>query len=76
MDFPVGSEGKAPHYNAGDLGSISGLGRCPEEGNGNPLQCSCQLIPTIKTDKLLVDGKIQGQANERDKMHPKFQRGE
>ena len=27
--------------NAGDMGSISGLGRCPGEGNGNPLQYSC-----------------------------------
>ena len=30
--------------NAGDLrdtGSIPGSGRCSEEGNGNPLQCSC-----------------------------------
>ena len=26
--------------NAGDSGSISGLGRCPGEGNGSPLQCS------------------------------------
>ena len=26
----------------GDMGSISGLGRSPSEGNGNPLQCSCQ----------------------------------
>ena len=26
--------------NAGDLGSIPGLGRSPEEGNGNPLQYS------------------------------------
>ena len=25
-------------YNAGDLGSIPGLGRSPGEGNGNPLQ--------------------------------------
>ena len=24
-----------------DLSSILGLGRSPEEGNGNPLQCSC-----------------------------------
>ena len=28
-------------YNAGDLGSIPGLGRSPGEGNGNPLQYSC-----------------------------------
>ena len=27
--------------NAGDLVSISGLGRSAGEGNGNPLQCSC-----------------------------------
>ena len=27
--------------NAGDPGSIPGLGRCPGEGNGNPLQYSC-----------------------------------
>ena len=33
-----GSEGKASACNAGDLGSIPGLGRSPEEGNGNPLQ--------------------------------------
>ena len=26
---------------AGDLGSIPGWGRYPEEGNGNPLQYSC-----------------------------------
>ena len=37
-DFPGGSDGKASVYNAGDLGSIPGLGRSPEEGNGNPLQ--------------------------------------
>ena len=27
--------------NAGDVGSISGSGRSPGEGNGNPLQYSC-----------------------------------
>ena len=32
---------KASAYNAGDLGSIPGSGRCPGEGNGNPLQYSC-----------------------------------
>ena len=26
---------------AGDMGSIPVLGRSPEEGNGNPFQCSC-----------------------------------
>ena len=27
--------------NAGDLGSIPGLGRSPEGGTDNPFQCSC-----------------------------------
>ena len=40
MDFPGGADGKASAYNAGDLGSIPGLGS-PGEGNGNPLQYSC-----------------------------------
>ena len=44
-DFPGGSEGKASAYNAGDLGSIPGLGRSPGEGNGNPLQYSCLKNP-------------------------------
>ena len=38
---PGGSAGKESACNAGDLGSISGLGRSPGEGNGNPLQYSC-----------------------------------
>ena len=33
---------KESTYNAGDAGSIPGLGRCPGEGHGNPLQGSCQ----------------------------------
>ena len=33
--------GKASAQNAGDPGLISGLGRAPGEGNGNPLQYSC-----------------------------------
>ena len=41
MDFPGGSDGKASAYNAGDPGSMPGLGRSPGEGNGNPLQYSC-----------------------------------
>ena len=41
MGFPGGSDGKASACNAGDPGSIPGLGRSPGEGNGNPLQYSC-----------------------------------
>ena len=36
---------KASAYNAGDPGSIPGLGRSPGEGNGNPLQYSCLENP-------------------------------
>ena len=32
--FPGGSDGKEPACNVGDLGSISGCGRFPGEGNG------------------------------------------
>ena len=34
--FPDGSVGKESARNAGDLGSIPGLGRAPAERNGNP----------------------------------------
>ena len=45
LGFPGGSEVKASASNAGDPGSIPGLGRSPREGNGNPLQCSCLENP-------------------------------
>ena len=38
--FPCGSAGKQSACNAGDLGSIPGLGRSPEEGKGYLLQYS------------------------------------
>ena len=41
MDFPYSSDGKESACNAGDLGSIPGLGRSPGERNGNPLQYYC-----------------------------------
>ena len=40
LGFPGGSVGKESACNARDLGSIPGLGRSPEEGNGYPLQHS------------------------------------
>ena len=41
----VGSDGKESTHNAGDLGSILGLGRSPGGGHGNPLQYSCLENP-------------------------------
>ena len=38
--------GKESTCNAGDLGSIPGLGRSPGEVNGTPLQYSCLENPT------------------------------
>ena len=43
--FLGGSGCKESACNARDLGSISGLGRSPGEGNGNPLQYSCLENP-------------------------------
>ena len=45
LGFPSGSDGKESTCNAGDLGSIPGLGRSPGEGHGNPLQHSCLENP-------------------------------
>ena len=45
VSFPGGSEVKVSASNAGDPGSIPGLGRSPGEGNGNPLQYSCLENP-------------------------------
>ena len=41
MGFPGGSDSTESVYNAGDRGSVPGLGRFPGEGNGHPLQYSC-----------------------------------
>ena len=40
MDFAGGSDGKESACNEGDPGSHPGLGRYPEEENGNLLQYS------------------------------------
>ena len=60
IDFPGGSDGKASAYNAGDSGSISGLGRSSGEGNGNPLQYSCLDNP--------MDGGVHRVAKSRTRL--------
>ena len=48
MSFPGGSVVKNPPANAGDArdaGSISGSGRSPGGGHGNPLKYSCLENP-------------------------------
>ena len=44
--FPGGSDSEVSDHNAGDPGSIPGLGRSPGEGNGTLLQYSCLENPT------------------------------
>ena len=43
--LPMWLSGKEFACNAGDLGSVPGLGRSPGEGNGNPLLYSCLGSP-------------------------------
>ena len=46
LGFPGGLVGKeSAACNAGDAGSIPGLGRSPGGGNGNPFQYSCLENP-------------------------------
>ena len=51
---------KASAYNAGDLGSIPGLGRSPGEGNGNVLQCSC-----LENSMDREPGRLQSMGSQR-----------
>ena len=46
--FPSGSDHKESASNVGDLGSIPGSGRSPEEGNVYPLQYSCLENPMAR----------------------------
>ena len=48
--LPSGAVVKNLPTNTGDVGLISGWGRSPGEGNGNPLQCSCLENPTDRGD--------------------------
>jgi len=45
LGFPGGSDGKQFACNAGDPGSILGLGRSPGGGNGNPFSILAWKIP-------------------------------
>ena len=67
MDFPGGSDGKASAYNVGDPGSISGSGRSPGEGNGNPLQYSSLNNPKDRgTWQATVHGVAKSQTGLSD----------
>ena len=52
---------KASAYNAGELGSIPGLGRSPREGNGNSFQYSCLENPVDREEP----GRLQSMGSQR-----------
>ena len=58
--FPGGSEVKVSACNAGDLGSIPGLGRSPGERNGNPLSILAWRIPWTEEP-----GRLQSMGSQR-----------
>ena len=45
--FPGSSEGKESACNVGDPCLISGSGKSPGRGNGDPLEYSCLENPTV-----------------------------
>ena len=59
-EFPGGSDGKASAYNPGDLGSIPGLGRSPEEGNGTHSSILAWKIPWTEEP-----GRLQSMGSQR-----------
>ena len=65
MGFPGGSDGKESACNAGDLGLIPGLGRCPGGVHGNPLQYSCLENPM---DREVWRATVHGVAKSRTRL--------
>ena len=62
LGLPGGSDAKESTCHAGDLGSISRLGRSPGEGNGYPLQYSClENSMDRRTLQAAVHGVTKGQ---------------
>ena len=68
-DFPGGSDSKESACNAGDLGLIPLSGRCPGEGNGNPLQYSCLENITKEPGGLIVHGVAKSQTHLSNTSH-------
>ena len=55
MGFPGGSDSKESICNAGDLGSIPGVGKSPREENSYPLQYSGLENSMDCIDHVVVD---------------------
>ena len=69
LSYPGVSDGKESACNAGDPGSIPGLGRSPGEGNGNPLQYSCLENPMDRGAWQGVDHGIAKSQTQRSEEH-------
>ena len=68
--FPGGSDGTESACNAGDLGSIPGLGRSTGEGNGYPLQYSCLENPMDRGAwRTTVHGVAESNMTEHARTH-------
>ena len=70
--FPGGSDGKASAYNAGDLGSIPGLGRSHGGGNGNPLRYSCLENPMDGGAWWATDHGVHKESDTTERLHFHF----
>ena len=60
MDFPGSSAGKESACNAGNLGSVPGLGRSPREGKGYQHQyCTLKIAWTVLSMGLVAKSQTQ-----------------
>ena len=71
MGLPGSSVGKESACNAGDPGSIPGLGRSPGGGHGNPRQYSCLENPCGQRSwaGYSPQGREESDTNERHSTH-------
>ena len=65
MGFSGGSYGKESACNAGEFGSIPGLGRSPRGGHGKPLQYSCLENPNGFAWRAIVYEVTKSQTTEQ-----------
>ena len=65
LGYPGGSDGEESACSAGDLGLISGSGRSPGRGHGNPLQYSCVENPM---DRGAWRAEVHGVAETRTRL--------
>ena len=70
--FPGGSVEKNLPATAGDSDSIPGSGRCPGEGNSNPLQCSCLGNPMERGACWATVHRVAKEPNKTSRLNSKF----